>query len=38
MRTSGGFYFAEPLTPEALTAFLAGGRPIGSVGVERGAA
>jgi len=33
-----GYYFAEPLSPEALTAFLAGGRPIGSVGVERGAA
>jgi diguanylate cyclase (GGDEF)-like protein/PAS domain S-box-containing protein len=33
-----GYYFAEPLTPDALSAFLAGGRPIGSVGVERGAA
>jgi diguanylate cyclase (GGDEF)-like protein/PAS domain S-box-containing protein len=33
-----GYYFAEPLTPDALSVFLASGRLIGSVGVERGAA
>ena len=33
-----GYYFAEPLSPDALSVFLASGRPIGSVGVERGAA
>lgn len=33
-----GYYFAEPLTPAALTAFLAGVRPIGAVSFERGAA
>jgi diguanylate cyclase (GGDEF)-like protein/PAS domain S-box-containing protein len=33
-----GYFFAQPLTPEALTAFLAGSSRIGSEGVERGAA